>query len=108
MSYRYKINQKSELVGRIVLCASLLSCEAPDYLGYWTNERSTAEVDFLVQHRGEVILVEVKAEENLRAKSFKLFCDTFQPRHAIRTSMRPYHEEPWMTNIPLYGIAHGC
>ncbi len=81
---------------------------SPDYLGYWTNERSTAGVDFLIQHRGEVIPIEVKAEENLRAKSFKLFCDTFHPQHAIRTSMRLYREEQWMTNIPLYGIAHGC
>lgn len=77
-----------------------------DYIGYWTNERSTAEVDFLLQTQGEVIPVEVKAEENLRAKSFKVFCENYTPSRAIRTSMRPYKEEPWMTNIPLYAIAH--
>ena len=77
-----------------------------DYIGYWTNERSTAEVDFIVQSQGEVIPIEVKAEENLRAKSFKQFCDTYAPTHAIRTSMCPYKEEEWMTNVPLYGIAH--
>jgi len=77
-----------------------------DYIGYWTNERSTAEVDFLLQTRGEVIPVEVKAEENLRAKSFKVFCENYTPSHAIRTSMRPYKEESWMTNIPLYAITH--
>lgn len=75
-----------------------------DYIGYWTNERSTAEVDFVIQHHGEVIPIEVKAEENLRAKSFKLFCDTFSPQTAIRASMRPYEQQSWMTNVPLYAL----
>ncbi len=75
-----------------------------DYIGYWTNERSTAEIDFLVQTHGNVIPIEVKSEENLRAKSFKLFCEKHSPTHAVRTSMRPHSEERWMTNVPLYGI----
>lgn len=77
-----------------------------DYMGYWTNDRSTAEVDFVIQTQGEVVPIEAKAEENLRAKSFKLFCETHTPNIAIRTSMRPYKQESWMTNIPLYGISH--
>ncbi|KAA6338748.1 hypothetical protein EZS27_013272 [termite gut metagenome] len=74
------------------------------YISYWTNERNTAEVDFVVQTESEVIPVEVKAGENLKAKSFKLFCEKYQPRKAIRTSLSEYHEESWMTNVPLYGI----
>jgi hypothetical protein len=77
-----------------------------DYVGYWTNERSSAEVDFVIQTKGKVIPIEVKAEENLRSKSFKLFCEKFSPSMAIRTSMRPYKEEEWMTNVPLYAITH--
>lgn len=77
-----------------------------DYVGYWTNDRSTAEVDFILQRQGEVIPIEVKAEENLKAKSFKLFCETYAPQTAVRTSMRPYKQESWMTNVPLYGITH--
>jgi len=50
-----------------------------DYIGYWTNERSTAEVDFVIQRQGEVIPIEAKAEENLRAKSFKVFCEKYAP-----------------------------
>lgn len=77
-----------------------------DYVGYWTNDRSTAEVDFLIQTQGIVIPIEVKAEENLRAKSFRLFCEKYNPSDAIRSSMRPYKKEDWMTNIPLFGITH--
>lgn len=75
-----------------------------DYVGYWTNDRSTAEVDFLVQTRGTVIPVEVKAEDNVRAKSFRLFCEKFNPAQAVRISMRPYKNEEWMENIPLYAV----
>ena len=73
-----------------------------DYVGYWTNERSTAEVDFVVQNEGEITPIEVKASENKQAKSFKLFCEKFKPTKAIRTSLSDYREEKWMTNVPLY------
>jgi predicted AAA+ superfamily ATPase len=75
-----------------------------DYIGYWTNERSTSEVDFVIQNEGEITPIEVKATENLQAKSFKLFCEKFKPQTAIRTSLSNYREEDWMTNVPLYII----
>lgn len=71
---------------------------------YWSAERSSAEIDFLVQYSGKVIPIEVKAEENLQAKSLKSFCQKFSPSLAIRTSMSDYREEEWMTNLPLYAI----
>jgi uncharacterized protein len=74
-------------------------------VNYWSAERSSAEIDFLVQHSGNVIPVEVKAEENLQAKSLKSFCQKYSPTLAIRTSMSDYREEEWMTNLPLYAIS---
>lgn len=71
---------------------------------YWTNDRSTAEVDFVIQNGNMIIPIEVKAETNVHAKSFKLFCEKYNSTSAIRTSMLPYKEESWMTNIPLYGM----
>ena len=73
-------------------------------LYYWTNDRSTAEVDFVIQNRNMIIPIEVKAETNVHAKSFKLFCEKYNLKSAIRTSMLPYKDESWMTNIPLYGM----
>ncbi|MDR1983967.1 MAG: ATP-binding protein [Prevotellaceae bacterium] len=78
----------------------------PDYIGYWTNDKSTTEVDFVVQHNGEIIPVEVKATENLTAKSFKFFCEKFKPANAVRTSLSGYRRETWMTNVPLYAIGN--
>ena len=74
------------------------------YIGYWTNERSTSEVDFVIQEEGEVIPIEVKSGENLRAKSFRSFCEKYNPDKAIRTSLAPYKNEEWMVNIPLYAV----
>ena len=81
-----------------------LRIESNRYIGYWTNERSTSEVDFVVQDNGNIIPYEVKSGENLRAKSFRLFCEKYTPGRAVRTALTPYRQEDWMTNIPLYGI----
>ncbi len=72
---------------------------------YWSAERSTAEVDFVVQHNGDNIPVEVKAEENLRAKSLRVFYEKFSPKISIRTSMSDYRQQEWMINLPLYAIS---
>jgi hypothetical protein len=81
-----------------------LRLDSDRYIGYWTNDRSTMEVDFVIQEAGEVIPIEVKSSENLKAKSFKLFCEKFKPSKAIRTSLSAYKEESWMVNIPLFAI----
>ena len=82
-----------------------LTCTNPDYLGYWTNERSTSEVDFVLQKNGAIVPIEVKSGENLSSRSFTLFCDKFKPDLAIKTSMLPFHDNENMLNVPLYGVA---
>lgn len=69
---------------------------------YYSGEKSTYEVDFIIQKEGGIVPVEVKAEENLKAKSLKFFCEKFAPKKAIRLSMSIYREQEWMTNIPLW------
>lgn len=83
-----------------------LKLKGDRYIGYWTNERSTSEVDFIIQEEGEVIPIEAKSGENLKARSFKLFCEKFKPSTAIRTSLSDYKEESWMINVPLYAIGN--
>ncbi len=71
---------------------------------YWSAEKSTAEIDFVIQYQNKVIPIEVKAEENLQAKSLKIYCQKYKPNQAIRTSMSDYRKENWLTNVPLYAI----
>lgn len=81
-----------------------LSAQNFDYIGYWTNERSTAEVDFVIQQKGEVVPIEVKSGENLRSRSFTQFCRTYEPKIAFKASTLPYHSGMEIVNVPLYGI----
>jgi predicted AAA+ superfamily ATPase len=85
------------------VCEQLQNIENSE-IGYWTNDRSTSEIDFLLQINSNVIPIEVKAETNLKSKSFKLFCEKYKPKNAIRTSMSKYKQETWMTNVPLYAV----
>lgn len=71
---------------------------------YYTSPKSTYEMDFMIQKGKNIVPVEVKAEENLRAKSLKVYCEKFQPVYAVRTSISDYREQEWMVNLPLYAI----
>lgn len=73
-------------------------------LFYWSVANSLAEIDFVVQDKNEIIPIEVKAEENVKSKSLKVYVEKFAPKKALRTSMNMYREESWMVNVPLYGI----
>ena len=73
-------------------------------LYYWTASNASAEIDFLIQKQNEIIPIEVKAEENLKSKSLKVFVEKYGNKNAVRTSMSKFREEDWLKNIPLYGI----
>ena len=72
---------------------------------YYTNERSTLEIDLILGLDASIIPIEVKAEENLRAKSLKSFQEKYECPLAIRTSMSDYRKESWLTNLPLYAVS---
>lgn len=71
---------------------------------YYTNERNTCEVDFIVDNGDYIIPLEVKAEINLKAKSLKTYREKFKPEISIRSSMADYSEEVGLINLPLYAI----
>ena len=73
---------------------------------YWSSESGTAELDFLVQNDDRIIPIEVKAEENLQAKSLKIFTEKYKNENAVRTSMSDYRKEEWLTNLPLYAVGN--
>ncbi len=71
---------------------------------YWSTSKSSAEIDFIVQKEDAVIPIEVKAEENLQAKSLKLFAQKYPETKPVRISMSDFREESWLTNLPLYAV----
>lgn len=72
---------------------------------YYTNDRSSCEIDFVIDTGEQVIPIEVKAEINLKAKSLKAYREKFNPEISIRSSMADYKtEEKGLINLPLYAI----
>ena len=71
---------------------------------YYTNDRGSCEIDFIVDTGKKIVPVEVKAELNLRAKSLKTYREKFKPETAVRTSMASFKKEEWLINLPLYAI----
>lgn len=71
---------------------------------YYTNDRGSCEIDFVVDTGEQIVPIEVKAETNLRAKSLKTYRERFEPELSVRTSMADYKKEDWLLNLPLYAI----
>ena len=71
---------------------------------YYTNNRGSCEVDFVIDVGNQIVPVEVKAEVNLKAKSLKTYRDKYSPGISIRTSMADYKKEEWLVNLPLYAV----
>ena len=85
------------------VCQQLQTVEDLDVY-YYTNDRGSCEVDFIVDTGERIIPVEVKAETNLKAKSLRTYREKFSPEISIRTSMADYKKEDWLVNLPLYAI----
>lgn len=71
---------------------------------YWSAETGSAELDFVIQSGMHVVPLEVKAEENLQAKSLKSYYNKYRPKYTVRSSMSNFRQEEWMVNFPLFAI----
>ena len=56
---------------------------------YYTNDRGSCEVDFVVDTGEQVI----PAEVNLRAKRLKTYQEKFSPDVCVRTSMADFKKD---------------
>lgn len=85
------------------VCQQLKTIEDLDVY-YYTNDRGSCEVGFVVDTGERIIPIEVKAEVNLKAKSLKTYREKFAPEISVRASMSDYKKEEWLVNLPLYAI----
>ena len=68
---------------------------------YWESERG-AEVDFVIQRGGQLIPIEVKSADNTRAKSLRVYMDTYKPAYAVKLSAKNFAFEDSKKIVPLY------
>lgn len=98
------IEFKGSLAEQFVLTEIRTNIDTPIF--YWSAEKGIAELDYIIQLNGHNIPIEVKASENLQAKSLKVFVNKYNTKINIRTSMSDYRKEDWLINIPLYLIGN--
>lgn len=70
---------------------------------YWESERG-AEIDFIIQRDGQLIPIEVKSADNTKAKSLKVYIETYKPAYAIKISARNFGFEDGKKTVPLYAV----
>ncbi len=68
---------------------------------YWESDRG-AEVDFVIQRDGDLIPIEVKSADNVRAKSLKVYIKTYEPAYAIKLSSKNFGYSDGIKTVPLY------
>lgn len=73
-------------------------------LFYMLSENGRYEIDFLVQHEGNVVPIEVKAGQTVHAKRLRAYCEKYAPSLAVRLSMNPCEKQDHLLNMPLYGV----
>jgi len=112
------LGAKSNLSPKTLLDGSQIFKEFKAYfdqkLFYWSAERSANEIDFLIQDDSNFIPIEVKSEQNLKAKSLKAFCQKYKPQTAVRFSLQQPGFSPVqfedengayrLCDIPLFAI----
>ena len=92
---------KGSLTEQYVAQELLLQDKTP---AYWSSTSGNAETDFAIDHAGTVLPLEVKAAENLKAKSLKIACEKFKLERCVRSSLAAYRDEGMLVNIPLWEI----
>lgn len=71
---------------------------------YWSSDTGRAEIDFAIELGDMPVPIEVKAAENLQAKSLKVARERFGLERCVRTSLSGYRDEGWLANVPLWAI----
>lgn len=84
------------------VCQMLATALPRSPLAYWTNPSGTAEVDFVLQHDGRILPIEVKATTHTQSKSLRVYREKYAPKLAIRCSMAHYGKSDGLLSIPLY------
>lgn len=70
---------------------------------YWESERG-AEIDFVIQRNEKLIPIEVKSADNTKAKSLKIYIETYKPAYAIKLSTKNFGYKDDKKIVPLYAV----
>jgi len=75
---------------------------------YWATDKNTAEIEFIIQYKNDIIPIEIKAGKNVRSESLNIFRKEFNPSRSIRASLKKYGFADGLYSVPLYMIGSLC
>jgi len=84
--------------------AQQILAETDFSLYYYSTDKGAYEVDLLIQSGKNVIPIEIKAEENTKAKSLKFYYEKYEPPYVLRASALNYVDQGWLVNYPLWAV----
>ncbi len=93
---------KGSMTENYVLCELIQSVDDTAY--YWSSG-NTAEVDFIIQSGADIVPIEVKSEKNVKARSLAEYRKKYEPKYAVKTSMKNDIGGEEVLNVPLYMIS---
>ena len=108
LSVFYEANPKIFLdfhgaISEQYVCQELkATCENP--LFYWGRDKGAAEIDFIMQYKNEIIPIEVKSERHTQSKSLKVYMEEYNPKTAVRISLKNIGVNNTLHSVPLYLI----
>lgn len=70
-------------------------------LFYWESS-SQAEIDFIITIKGNVLPIEVKANDNTTSKSLSVYNRKYNPEYSIRISSKNFGFANQIKSVPLY------
>ena len=76
-----------------------------NYTSYYFEKNQTLEIDFIIQDKeGNIIPVEVKSGEHVRATSLNNYIKRYSPKYSIRISGKNFGFENGIKSVPLYAV----
>ena len=84
------------------MCQQLIACGRTPY--YWSNDKTPAELDFVVSVKDRPVPIEVKAATNVRSRSLSQFLKDNPSLRGLRFSLAGFREQERLTNWPLYEV----
>lgn len=98
----YMVEEINDFKGGMVENYVQVQLLANEYRSYYWMSKRGAEVDFIIQREGRLIPIEVKSADNTKAKSLKVYMETYQPDYAIKLSTKNFGFEDGKKTVPLY------
>jgi len=99
-----KAQMATESKGAMIENYVMQELVANDLIPYYWESDNRAEVDFIVQLSDKVIPIEVKAADNVKAKSLQVFIGKYSPAYSIRVSTKNFGFENNIKSVPLYAV----